>query len=61
MLTPPFQPLWEDSETFSADEVAEYKERAQRLNQRFSKLTKVTGNGGTKGPFKVRTSHCLPI
>jgi hypothetical protein len=54
MLSPAFEPLWEDSGTFTDAQVREYKERAEGLNQRLTKLTKVAGNGGTKGSFKVR-------
>jgi hypothetical protein len=54
MISPAFEPLWEDSGTFSELQVREYKERAQTLNQRLTKLTKVAGNGGTKSSFKVR-------
>lgn len=58
MLTPAFQPLWEDSDTFSDEQLKEHKERAQRLNQQLTKLTKVSGNGGTKSSFKVRKMLC---
>ncbi len=47
------EPLWEDSSTFASREVAEYKAKAQRLNQCIFELSKGTGNGGTKSPFKV--------
>ena len=47
------EPLWEDSSTFTSEELAKYKARTKNINQRFARLSNATGNGGTKSPFKV--------
>ncbi len=52
MPTPVFEPLWEDSDTFTDETVVEYKAQAQELNRRFDRLTSIFG-GPTKSPFNV--------
>ena len=52
MPKPVFEPLWEDSDTFTDEKVVEYKAQAKELNRRFERLTSIF-EGPTKSPFNV--------